>query len=165
MHMSRGGYIKLERDERRLTSDYIERAAKVYGVPEAAVIAEPRRVPIIGVVGDGAEVHFEKARRKRDAIAPTSATDKTVALEIQTDALGELFDRWLVFYDDVFTSMTAELVDQTCVVYVTERRALIRKPQPSKAPGAFHLLAQGLPPMFDVPVRKVARVRLIAAPF
>lgn len=40
MGVSRGQYIKLERGERRLTSDYIAMAAKAFHVPQSAVIDE-----------------------------------------------------------------------------------------------------------------------------
>jgi transcriptional regulator with XRE-family HTH domain len=40
MGVSRGQYIKLERGERRLTTDYIARAAKAFHVSQSAVIEE-----------------------------------------------------------------------------------------------------------------------------
>lgn len=40
MGVSRGGFIKLERGERKLTEDTIERAAGAFGVPKAAILAD-----------------------------------------------------------------------------------------------------------------------------
>lgn len=40
MGVSRGQYIKLERGERRLTTDYIARAAKAFHVSQSAVIED-----------------------------------------------------------------------------------------------------------------------------
>lgn len=40
MGMSYGGYVKLERSERRLASDHIARAAAAFDVPGAAVICD-----------------------------------------------------------------------------------------------------------------------------
>lgn len=48
MGVSRSQFIKLERGERRLTVDYIRTAAKAFGVPEAAIIAGPRPIPVVG---------------------------------------------------------------------------------------------------------------------
>lgn len=40
MGMSRGGYIKVERGERNMTLDFIERASRLFGVPKATLLNE-----------------------------------------------------------------------------------------------------------------------------
>lgn len=60
MGLSKGGYVKLEDGDRRLTSDYISRAAKAFGVKELDVIQNaPAAVPVMGKVGAGAEIFPE----------------------------------------------------------------------------------------------------------
>jgi transcriptional regulator with XRE-family HTH domain len=45
MWMSRGGYLKIQRGENRLTSTTIGLAAKAFGVPESEIVGNSRPVP------------------------------------------------------------------------------------------------------------------------
>jgi transcriptional regulator with XRE-family HTH domain len=63
MGVSRGQYIKLERGERRLTADYIARAAKAFKVPQSAVIEE----------ADGQENSIDNRLRKLKLLRPDIA--------------------------------------------------------------------------------------------
>lgn len=58
MGVSRSQFIKLERGERRLTVDYINQAAKAFGVRPADVIEGdlPEGIPLMGYIGAGAEI-------------------------------------------------------------------------------------------------------------
>lgn len=163
MGISRGQFIKLERGERNLTERTIGLAARAFGVPRAAVIGDgptPRQVRVIGYVGanskttlyDVAEVDLDEAP------APPGATDKTVALEIRGKSLGELFDRWLVLYDDVRRPVTADLVGHLCVVGLEDGRVLVKKVRPAQKRGLFNLISETEPPMLDVALRWAARV-------
>ena len=59
--VSRSQYIKLERGERRLTADYIDRIARAYDIRQATVIEdqEQQSVPLMGYIGAGAEIQPE----------------------------------------------------------------------------------------------------------
>ena len=59
MGVSRGQYIKLERNERRLTSDYIAQAARAFGVTPAAVMGSQSSIPVVGLVGAGGAISTE----------------------------------------------------------------------------------------------------------
>ena len=55
--VSRSGYVKLERGERKLTDRYIQKAAEVYGVPLAEVLSDDADgfdVPVLSWVSAGA---------------------------------------------------------------------------------------------------------------
>ncbi|WP_424363578.1 XRE family transcriptional regulator [Methylocystis parvus] len=57
MGLSKGGYVKLEDGDRRLTADYISRAAKAFGVRESEVFQDiPDAIPVMGKIGAGAEI-------------------------------------------------------------------------------------------------------------
>lgn len=122
----------------------------------------PRReVKLVGYVGAGAEAHFyASADDELDRVpAPDGATDSTVAVEIRGESLGALFDRWLVYYDEVRSPVTPDLIGRLCVVGLEDDRVLVKQIKPSKAPGLYHLLSNTEGPILDVAIRWAARVK------
>lgn len=99
MGVSRSQFIKLERGERRLTSDYIERAAKAFGVRPADVIDESATdgVPLMGFIGAGAEIEPEYDQVPPEGLDiisfPIALPDGLIAFQIRGDSM-------LPFYKD-----------------------------------------------------------------
>jgi hypothetical protein len=91
--------------------------------------------------------------------APDNATDTTVAVEVRGESLGALFDRWLVFYDDVQRPVTPDQINQLCVVGLADGRIMIKKIQRARGKGLFHLLSNTEGPILDVEIEWAARVR------
>lgn len=128
-----------------------ERDLKVREVPIVAKYLEVEppggtaraEVPIVGYVGAGAEAHFyAEAQGPIDYVeSPDGATESTVAVIVRGTSLGELFDSWLVFYDDVRSPVTNDLIGKLCVVGLTDGRVLVKKLQRSKSPGLYHLIS------------------------
>lgn len=94
MGISRSQFIKLERGERRLNLDYIERAAAAFGVTSADIISDdpvPTDVPLMGYVGAGAEVmpDFEQVPPEGlDQIhIPFPLPGEMIALQIRGDSM------------------------------------------------------------------------------
>lgn len=131
--------------------------------PELPDLSAPRTVPVVGYVGAGALAHFYAiSQGDLDTVpAPDGATDSTVAVEIRGASLGALFDRWLVFYDDVRSPVTSDLLGKLCVVGLSDERVLIKKIQKGRKNGLFRLVAgsDAEPPIEDVPVEWAARVK------
>ena len=100
-------------------------------------------VKLKGYVGAGSEGHFYAVAQGDlgEVEAPDTATDKTVALEIIGSSLGKFFDRWLVFYDDVRSPITDDMIGQLCVVGLSDDRVLIKKVLRNGARGKFDLLS------------------------
>ncbi len=144
MHVSRGQYIKLERSERRLNSNYIETAARAFGVPKALVLDGPATVPVVGYVGAGSMAHFySTGDAPLDEVAmPQNGTAETVAVEIRGDSLGSLFNRWLVYYNEVRTPPTQDMLRRLCVVGLADGRVLVKQLLTGTMPGRYHLLSQ-----------------------
>src|SRR6185312_4031945 len=114
----------------------------------------PREVDLVGYVGAGAEAHYYAGGQEGlgSVPAPEGATESTVEVEIRGASLGELFDHWLVFYDDVRSPVTPDLYNQLCVVGLPDERVLIKKIKPSKSRGLFHLVSNTEGTITDVPV-------------
>ena len=149
--------------------------AKLLGVPESALRAPHERiseleltnaaaplptVKVVGYVGAAAAAHFYAvAQGELDEVpAPEGATPATVAVEIRGSSLGELFDRWLVFYDDVRRPMTPDLIGHLCVVGLADDRVLIKKIRRG-ANGLYDLLSNVEEPIRGVEIEWAARVK------
>lgn len=116
-------------------------------------------VPLVGYVGAGAAAHFYDAVDLGHVAAPEGATDDTVAMEIRGESLGALFEHWLVFYDEVRSPITPDMIGRLCVVGLIDERILVKKIQRSKTPGLYHLLSNTEGPILDAEVVWAARVK------
>jgi transcriptional regulator with XRE-family HTH domain len=123
--------------------------------------ASVRMVEVVGYVGAGSEAHFYDVSQGglAEVPAPENATDRTVAAEVRGESLGPFFDHWLVFYDDVRSPVTEDLIGHLCVVGLLNGKVLVKKLQAARTPGLFHLLSQTEAPMLDQEVLWAARVK------
>lgn len=164
-------YISHENGTRGLKPEVADRYAKAFKVPAewllygkgrkpARPAEAPKTVPLVGYVGAGAEAYFFGDGSKLDDLAaPDGATEETVGVEIRGESLGPLFDRWVVFYDNVQRPVTSDQINKLCVVGLSDGRILIKKLQKSKGRnGFFHLLSNTEAPILDVEVEWAARV-------
>lgn len=86
-------------------------------------------VKVKGYVGAGAVAHFYAVSDEdyEEVPAPEGANDQTVAVEIRGRSFGPLMNTWLVFYDDVRSPVTSDLIGQVCVVGLPDDRILIKE--------------------------------------
>lgn len=159
MGVSTSGYIKLERGERRLTSDYIGKAAKAFSVSQSAII-ENMTVPLLGYVGAGAAAHFYADAQGpfEEVPMPEGGNEDTVALEVRGDSLGSFFNQWLVYYDDVRNPVTSDLIGRLVICETVDGRVLVKKLGRGTRRGHFHLYSQTESPMEDVELVWAAKV-------
>jgi phage repressor protein C with HTH and peptisase S24 domain len=149
---------------RELKANRITKFMKLYGATEAEVLGRSpdarTMVPLVGYVGAGAEAHFYAFGDDPAEMieAPEGATESTVAVEIRGESLGPLFEHWLVFYDDVRSPVTSDLIGRLCVVGLPDDRVLVKKIQSARS-GLFHLLSNTEAPILDVEVSWAARVK------
>lgn len=123
----------------------------------------PSAVKVVGYVGAGAQAHFYAVSQGDldDVPAPEGSGPETVAVEVRGESLGALFDRWLVFYDDVRRPATADLNGRLCVVGLADERVLIKKVrrQPN---GLWRLFSEREEAIEDAAVEWAAPVRNMA---
>lgn len=116
------------------------------------------RVPLVGYVGAGATAHFVPSGQLGDVEKPEWATDRTVAVEIRGESLGPLFDRWIVYYDDVRRPVTTDMIGRLCVVGLSDGRVLIKKIRKGRG-NKFDLLSQNGEPIRNVEIEWAGRVK------
>jgi transcriptional regulator with XRE-family HTH domain len=135
--------------------------AEVDPHPERPNEIGPPTVKVKGYVGAGAEAHFYNVAQGDldDVPAPEGATADTVAVEIRGDSLGALFDRWLVFYDEVRRPITPDLVGKLCVVGLADDRVLVKKVRRGSAAGLYTLISEREEPIRDVEIEWAAQVK------
>ena len=160
MGTTRSQIVKLERGERRLTDKWIERAAQALGVPMAWII-EAATVPLVGLVGAGAQLvfHHETHGPFDEVEAPPSSSPGMVAVEVKGDSMrGLADDGWVLFYEDRREPVTDDQLGDLCVVVLPDGRMMVKKLQRGQAPGLFHLYSSNSDPIFDQPVAWAAKV-------
>lgn len=123
----------------------------------------PREVPVVGYVSAGAAHFFASGDGELDRVpAPDGATEQTVAVEIRGESLGALFDQWLIFYDEVRSPVTSDLIGRLCVVALPDDRVLVKRIRRSKTPGFYHLESNTEGTIYDVEIVWAARVTNMA---
>lgn len=164
-------YTSHENGTRGLRPDVAARYAKAFKVSPEWLLYErgrqaqknapaaKRMAPLVGYVGASAEAHYVPAGELGTVEAPAGSTESTVAVEIRGDSLGPLFDRWLVFYDDVRRPVTADLIGRLCVVGLEDGRHMVKKIRRSKTKGLFHLISNTEAPILDVAIEWAALVK------
>jgi DNA-binding XRE family transcriptional regulator len=165
-------YISHENGTRGLKPTIAEKYARAFRVTPEYILygerskrsadkePERRTVPMVGYVGAGATAYFFGDQGPFGEVpAPEGSSEQTVAVEIRGDSLGALFDRWIVFYDDVHRPVTTDQIGKLCVVGLLDGRILIKKIQRSRAKqGLFHLLSNTEAPILDVEIEWAAKV-------
>ena len=130
----------------------------------AADLTEPvraRTVKLKGYVGAGSLAHFYALSDNdfEEVEAPLSSTDQTVAVEIKGTSFGPLMDSWLVYYDDVRSPITEDMIGKICVVGLSDDRILIKKIV-RDGRGGFNLKSnsESEPDILDVDIEWAAKV-------
>lgn len=150
---------ELLKSRRRLQLGEIEKIANYLEVDPPQKLTR-RTVPIIGHVAAGASLVFDAQSQFLDeADAPDGSTESTVAVEVFGESLGPIFNRWLVFYDDVHSPVTPDQIGKLCVVGVRGGGAVVKKLMRGQLPGKYNLVSNLDPPMYDIDVEWAARVR------
>jgi phage repressor protein C with HTH and peptisase S24 domain len=99
-------------------------------VAEGMAAAAP--VPMVKVKGyvgaSGEAVYYRLADDELEEVpAPDGASDQTVACEVRGKSLGPVLESWLVFYDDVRSPITPDMLGCLCVVGLADDRILVKR--------------------------------------
>jgi transcriptional regulator with XRE-family HTH domain len=120
--------------------------------------SEPATVKLIGYVSAGATAHYDITDLGY-VRAPADSTPNTVAMEIRGDSMGPLFKQWLVYYDEVRSPVTPDMIGRMCVVGLPDGRILVKTIESSRTPGLFHMLSNTESPLLDVEIAWAAKVK------
>lgn len=133
-------------------------------IAAALPTATPERVvKIVGWVGAGASFRpYDGVGEQylESVPAPARSDERTVAVEIKGDSLGQIFNGWIAFYSDRRSPVTQDLIGRLCVVGVADGRILLKRLQVGRQKGTFTLESNQdtAPPTENVHVEWAARV-------
>ncbi len=121
----------------------------------------PRTVSVIGYVGATDEAHYYvvDSGALDHVAAPEGSTENTRAMEVRGSSLGPVFDRWLVFFDDVRSPVEHDLLGELCVVGLKDGRTLVKEIRRGNN-GLHDLYSNGsAEPITDVTIEWAAKVK------
>lgn len=119
-----------------------------------------RTVPLVGYVGAGGEHFYASADEGLGEVdAPEGSTDLTRASLVRGESLGPLFDEWLVFYDDVRTPVTPDLIGKLCIVGLANDKVLVKRLRKATGTDLFHLESNTEGTLYDQQVLWAAKVK------
>ena len=119
-----------------------------------------KAVKIRGYVGAGSETHFYRyADEDYETVEPPAgATDQTIAVVIKGKSWGPMMDGWVVFYDDVRSPVTDDLLGYPCIVGLADDRILLKTPK-RDANGLIDLYSNSdEPPIVGAEIEWAAKV-------
>lgn len=123
---------------------------------------KPGGVPVVGIVGAGAEVFpfddYPVGGGLEHVDAPPGADEGTVALRIQGDSQYPLQEGWLIFYREGNQGVQQECLGKLCVVKVADGATLLKTLRHGAKKGRFRLESWNAPPREDVKLEWAARV-------
>jgi hypothetical protein len=87
---------------------------------------ERPKVPVVGYVGTGGQVHpFAIERDDLDKVDLPRAPMSTVALVIRNEDLGPYLNHWLALYNSVRRRASPDMIGKLCMVALEDGRILI----------------------------------------
>lgn len=154
----------LERGQRRLTTEWMERIAPVLGVSPADLMELPERmVPVVGYVGAGAEIytiddHMKGAGMDLISAPPQGATGTMVALVVRGDSMSPAYeDGDIIYYDQVAIGDIAHLIGKRVIIRLRDGRTFIKKLR-RNADGKYWLHSHNAEPILDPDIEWCAKV-------
>lgn len=146
VNSSQGQISKLERGERRLDTDWMDRISKALNCrPIDLILNEEAKIPIIGSLGLNAEITLYKEGDKRleetVECPPDNDPKTTGAVKIKGEFLEpSASDNWILYYSKKQTAMSDKLLNKLCVVKVKNGPILYRRVQKGYKKGKYNLL-------------------------
>ncbi len=158
---------KLERGERKLTTDWINRLAEALEVNPIALISAWSTEVIGQVQDDGAVVYKERGAQPtlEEIPSPTHAAATTMALEVNGDVLAGFAESGsYVFFDWEKPELKTDVLGKMCVVWCKDGRILVRRVFPGSSENRWTLMTSTGRPEYDVDLGQVLKISWIFLP-
>lgn len=138
------------------TSKHIPILLEVLSLKKDAVL---RPIPLVGIVGAGAEIFPMDALGYVEA-PPGVAGPTTVAVVVRGDSMRPAYrDGDLIYYDDHLPPDA--LVGREVVVELEDGRCLVKELFAGSAPDLWTLISHNAAPITDVRIRWAARIKWV----
>jgi transcriptional regulator with XRE-family HTH domain len=149
---SAGHLHKWETGKVSITLDRLADVAHALEVGVVDLIDGQQKVPVVGRVGPGAQVFAiadrpEGRRQVRSPLRQESA--KTVALEVEGDAMLPIEEGWLLFYSRDYEGVPVECIGKLCVVQLANGASYVKRVKQGRRPAVFTLYSTNAREMED----------------
>ena len=127
---------------------------RVADLVAASAPAKGALVAVAGLVSAGSEMtlYSEGQGSIGNVRAPSNATPTTAAAEIRGTSLGDLFNGWILFFDDRREGDATDRIGKACVVGLADGRVMVKRVERGQLPGRFTLRSVTEPPIYDAEV-------------
>lgn len=154
----------LERGERKLTLEWMQKLAPVLGITVTELIddVEPARIPVVGYVGAGFQIfpiddHLKGAGLDEVDAPPGGMAKSAVAVIVRGDSMVPVLEEGdVIYYDDVVEGNLDNLLGRLCVVACLDGSTYVK--QLKKADGRYWLHSHNAEPIFPAGISWAARV-------
>lgn len=159
----------LERGERRLTVEWMQKLAPVLGVEPKDLLpdaGQSRPIPVVGYVGAGAQIFsiddHEKGGGLEEVEAPIPGLPQsTVAVQVRGRSMEPAFYPGdLIFYDRQDSGDLTHLSGKECIVRLNDGRTFI-KIMRRLPDGGWYLHSNNDDPILGIGIAWAAKVKLI----
>jgi transcriptional regulator with XRE-family HTH domain len=149
---SAGHLHKWETGKVSITLTRLADVAHALEVGVVDLIDGQQTVPVVGTVGAGAQVFAtaDPPEGKRKVRAPPrQESAKTVALEVEGDAMLPIEDGWLLFYSRDYEGVPIECIGKLCVVQLASGARYVKRVTQGRRPALFNLYSTNAREMED----------------
>lgn len=155
---------RIETGDREARIGEVQRIARRLRTTVAELVGEEipaEQCPVVGLVSAGSDAIILSAGQGpfEYVEAPEGSTESTVAVEIRGTSLGEIFEGWLLFYDNIHDPPIMSLMGRLCVLGLDDGRIVVKKIRTGQRRGRYNLFSNTEPPIYDAKVIWAARVR------
>ena len=166
---SRGQIFNLEKGERRLTQEWMERiAAQLRCEPSDLLTSSaPRMVQVVGYVGAGAQVfsyddHMKGAGLEEVDCPPSVEPSETVALRVVGESMMPFMPNGtIVYYTMRHEGGCDDYLNKLCVVQVKDGATLLKILKKGYSKGLYNLMSYNADMIEDVKLEWCARIIFI----
>lgn len=169
---------KLERGERKLTMDWLDRIAKCLDVAPSDLIDLEDEPVYVGVVGSNGKVEVIDIDETVSSFTSDDAGDRSLSvtnsrvISVDHPANVVIPSGGRIVYDSDFRKPTSAHIGRLCVLFATEGGGRGRSssgmyvgtPMPGGSLGRFSVIPLFGTPMTDVQIESVAAIRRIEMP-
>lgn len=149
---SAGHLHKWETGKVSITLNRLADVAHALEVGIVDLIDGQQKVPVVGRVGAGAQVFAtgDPPEGKRQVRSPPRLESaKTVALEVEGDAMLPIEEGWLLFYSRDYEGVPVECIGKLCVVQLAGGARYVKRVKQGRRPALFNLYSTNAREMED----------------